>query len=141
MRSSSISSRDLTSTVLVALAATVYVLSETGVAIPGLGSTRVVAAVIFALGLMTCSAGALMTDFERPGVTRVVLIGLSVAGLATLGVGVAAIVTGSDTLLTVLIGAIAALWCAATVRHALTTPDVPDTEVLPERARDLAGVR
>jgi hypothetical protein len=77
-------------------------------------SHRWAAVVILTLGVATCAFGS-----PEPGrSTRV----LSVLGVLAVVLGVSALVTGSLTLLSLLVVDIVVLWAASTVGHALHPP-------------------
>ena len=142
MRTTRIGLRDFVATILVALAATAYGLVQSGVDLPGLGSTRAVAATVFVLGMLACGAGADVEAYYRPGATRAVMAGISIVGGVALVTAILAMTIGSETMLAVLVGAIVALWLATTLRHALTPPDLTVDDVVPaQRSREMAGVR
>ena len=121
MRSSRLTKKDAVATGLVAAAMALYALTESGVGLPGMDSTRMRASAIFLLGALACGAGAASDAFTERGVTLPVVSALTVLGLATLVVGVVAMVGGSAVLLDALVGGIGLLWFGATLRH-LTTP-------------------
>jgi hypothetical protein len=142
MRTSRIGLRDFVATILVAVAATAYGLAQSGVDLPGLGSTRAVAATVFVLGMLACGAGADTEAYYRPGATRAVMAGISVVGAVALVTGILAMTIGSETMLAVLVGATVVIWLATTLRHAFTPPDLTVDDVVPvHRSRETAGVR
>jgi len=122
MRTSEFSGRDVGATSLVAIALGLYALNGAGLAVPGLGSDRVISVVVLVLGVLACGAGKPEELLSAPALpSRVVGRMLSALGAVTFGFGIAAIVTGSAALLTVLMAGTLLLWAAATGRH-LTTP-------------------
>ena len=125
MRTSRIGIHDVTATLIVAVAIVIYGLTRSGVQVAGMGSTRVLAAVVLALGLLACTLGArndaFMNDRGLPAaITRV----LSVIGSVAFFVGVAAIVTASEAMLAALVVLTWVLWLSATARH-LVVPARP----------------
>ena len=123
MRTSEFSGRDVGATALVATALGLYALNGAGLAVPGLGSDRVMSVVVLMLGVLACGAGKPEELLSAPGLTsRVVGRMLSALGAVTFGFGVAAIVTGSAALLTVLMTGTLLLWAVATGRHLTAAP-------------------
>jgi hypothetical protein len=78
-------------------------------------SHRWAAAVILVLGVGACTAGA----------RRVTSTLYSVLGGAAFVFGVLALITGSLTLLSLLVADIVVMWAVATVRHAHSPPGRP----------------
>ena len=127
MRTSRIGARDVTATLIVAAAIVIYGLTRSGVELAGMGSIRVVAAVVLALGLLACALGARNDAFvgekglpTASPITRL----LSVLGGVALFVGIAAIVTDSEAMLATLIVLTWVLWLSTTARH-LVVPTRP----------------
>ena len=142
MRTSRIGPRDFIATILVALAATLYGLTQSGVDLPGFGSTRAVAAGVFVLGMFSCGIGAEVDAYNRPGVTRAVMAVISIVGAVALIAGILAMTIGSETMLTVLVAGTITVWLLTTLRHALTPPDLTIDDVVgADRPREMAGVR
>ena len=135
---SRISVRDLTATVLVVVAAAVYALVEFGVDVPGLGSTRTVAAIIFGLGILACSVGADPESFYVGTADNWSKAAMTAGGAAALGLGIAAMVTASSEMVTALLTAIVVLWLATTARHATPAAPGPGTRT-DDRPRALSG--
>jgi len=118
--------RDGVATVLVAAATVVYALWATGAALGG-WSARETAAVVFALGFVTC-----VTDQKQmavvygaaPGIRRpptAYAVLASLLGAAALAAGITAMITASTAMLAALTAAMVGLWAVATARHALTS--------------------
>ncbi len=104
--------KDVVATVLTALAVLVFAATHEGWNVWLIGdSRRWAAGAIVLLGILTCAVGA---PPERR-LTRV----LSVLGAVALVLSVVALVTGSLTVLSVLVADIVLLWAGATIRHAL----------------------
>ena len=87
-------------------------------------STRVVAAVVFALGWLGCTSDVdqmkivFGVEGKRPPLLYVVLASL-VGGVALVA-GTIAIIWGNEAMLATLVVAMAALWLAATARHQIS---------------------
>jgi len=110
--------KDVTATVLTALAVLAYLATHQGWSVWLIGgSHRWAAGAIFALGALTCTQG-------RPGKDKATML-LGVLGALALGLAILAIVTGSLTPLSLLVADIVALWLASTVRHLAQPPHVP----------------
>lgn len=102
--------KDLEATVLTALAVLVYLATSQGWNVWLVGdSHRWAAGVIVALGAFTCGLGSPGKDTA----TRI----LAVLGMGAAVLGVAAIVTGSLTVLALLTLDIVVLWAASMLRH------------------------
>jgi formate/nitrite transporter FocA (FNT family) len=116
--------RDGVATALVAAAVVLYGLWLSGVAMADV-STRLVALVVFGLGMAACIANqremaevfGATREGPRPPMTYVVLA--TAAGVVILAAGIAAMVTATELMLAVLVAAMVVLWLAATSRHAL----------------------
>lgn len=122
MRIYRLTRKDAVATGLVAAAMALYALTETGVGVPGMDSARMRASAIFLLGVLACGAGAASDAFTERGVILPIILVLTVLGVATLVVGVVAIVSGSAVLVDALAGGIGLLWFGATLRHLTATP-------------------
>lgn len=123
MRVRRLTRRDAVATFFVAAAVTLYALTEAGVDVPGVGGLRMRASAIFLLGIFACGAGSAADAFTERGVVRPIISVLTVLGLGTLVVGLAAIISGGTEFLAGLVGGIVLLWFGATLRH-LTMPRV-----------------
>jgi hypothetical protein len=112
--------KDVRATVFVVGAAVFYALWLTGTVAADM-STRVVAAIVFALGWLGCTSDAdqmkavFGVEGKRPPLLYVVLASL-VGGVALVA-GTIAIIWSNEVMLATLVVAMAALWIAATVRH------------------------
>jgi hypothetical protein len=105
------SRRDLAAAALTAAAVVTFFATHEGWNVWLVGdSHRWAAGVIFALGVVTCGLGSP----GRGAATRL----LATLGVIALVLAVLALVTGSLTLLSLLVVDIVVLWAAATVRHA-----------------------
>lgn len=120
MRTNGLTRRDAAATVLVAVAVTIYGLDEAGIDLPGLSGVRTRASAVFLLGAVAFAIGGRTDAFTQRGVVLPIVSVLTVLGLATLVMGVAAIAGGGETFLTALVGCIALLWFGATARHMTT---------------------
>jgi hypothetical protein len=139
MRGAGLTRRDAVATLLVAAAVSFYALTEAGVDVAGLDSVRMRATAVFLLGVFACGAGSASDAFTERGVLRPIVSVLTVLGLGTLVVGLAAIITGGQELLAGLVGGIVLLWFGATLRH-LATPRLvkaPPTSAPSEAPREL----
>ena len=102
--------RDATATVLTGLAALVFAASHEGWSVPLVGdSHRWAAGAILMLGVWACAQGD-MKDRPNPF--------LMVLGVGALPLALAAVATGSLTLLSLLVGDVVLLWALSTVEHA-----------------------
>lgn len=120
MRTSRIGARDVTATLIVAASIVIYGLTRSGVELAGMGSIRVLAAVVLALGLLACALGARNDAFpDAKGLPTASPITrfLSVLGGVALFVGITAIVTASEAMLATLVVLTWVLWLSATARH------------------------
>ena len=111
-----LSRRDLIATVLVGIAALVYVLWLAGMG-PGV---RLVAAIVLAMGF-TASASAVVpafTDLLHSSKTYLAIT--SALGLLALAAGVIALAAGSSAMLAILVITTLVLWAMATIRHRRT---------------------
>jgi len=112
--------KDVRATVFVVGAGVFYTLWLTGTVAADM-STRVVAAIVFALGWLGCTSDVdqmkvvFGVEGTRPPLLYVVLASL-VGGVALVA-GTIAIIWSNEVMLATLIIAMAALWIAATVRH------------------------
>jgi hypothetical protein len=105
-----ISRKDIVATVLTGIVVLTYTASIQAWSVPLVGhSHRWAAAAILVLGMLTCGQGT-----ARSG-SGAILLG--VLGVATLGVAITAIVTGSTLALALLTVATVLLWAASTTRH------------------------
>jgi hypothetical protein len=108
--------KDALATGFTALAVLVYVATHEGWNVPLIGdSHRWAAAVIMALGIGACSAGA-----QRAGSAL-----FGVLGGAAFVFGVLALVTGSLTPLSLLVADMVLMWALTTLRHAHNPPGRP----------------
>lgn len=114
----SLPKRDLIATVLVAVAGILGWLWVVDATPPGLESVRATGLVILGLGF-AASASAVVPGFEEllHGSKRYLAL-TSLLGLVALAGGVQLLVSSSELGLTVLMGAMGALWLIATIHHA-----------------------
>jgi len=110
-------------TLFVAAAVVVFALWQTDTAMTEM-STRAMAVMVFALGWLGCTSDAKRMSSvytpgagDRPPMLYTVLA--SLLGLVALVAGIWAIVAASETMLTVLVGAMVVLWLVTTIRHAV----------------------
>ena len=121
--------RDRIATLLVAVAALVYVLWLVGWALPGLSGPKVVGAVVFGLGFAACPMAGLPDLEMMVREHRRYVIATSLVGLAALVLALTTVLTGNHTTLTLLVVATVGLWAVATYRHTVVMPDeVPMSE-------------
>jgi hypothetical protein len=102
--------KDLTATLLTALAVLVFAATHEAWSIWLVGdSHRLAAGAILMLGIGTCAQG----EARKPGSARL----LAALGVTALVLGAIAIATGSLTLLSLLVADIVLLWALTTTRH------------------------
>ena len=109
--------RDLLATVFVAAGALVYLLWLAGVGSQGETEVRAVTVIVLVLGF-GASASAVVPGFD--GLwhgSRLYLAVSSLLGLAAFAAGVAALVTGHEEMLGVLVATTVVLWAISTLRH------------------------
>jgi hypothetical protein len=105
-----LSGKDIAATFLTALMVLVLGATAEGWPVPLVGdSHRWAAGVILAIGMVTCGLGS-------PGRDAATWI-LGALGVLALGLAIAALVTGSLTLVWLLVADNVVLWAAATMRH------------------------
>ena len=110
--------KDLTATLLTGLAVLGFAATHEGWNVWLVGhSHRWAALGIFVLGSLTCGQGS-----PGRGFATKVCGGL---GILALALAVAAVVTGSMTLLSLLVAEIVVLWAVATLRHVFREPHAP----------------
>jgi len=124
--------KDLYATITLVVVVTAYAVHLAGTSTWLLDTTRGTIGLVLVLGAVGCgygNAAELYLADRTPGVRAYTLLtgALGLTALAAAGYG---LITASTVALTVLVGAIAALWLAATVRHAL----VPTTHTVHQRA-------
>jgi hypothetical protein len=108
--------RDAAATGVVAVAGAVYWAFQSGAGLPLLSGPRVVAMVVFGLGVGACVLGGSIAGEDATQQRWVKVYGLH--GALAFGLALAVVVTGNRTLLAVLVGLVALLWLVATGRHA-----------------------
>ena len=110
--------KDLAATALTVLVVLVFLATHEGWNVWLVGdSRRWAAAVIVLLGAVTCALGS---PAESSGLKLFAPLGVAALVLAVL-----ALVTGSLTVLSLLVAVIVVLWAASTVRHATHAPHRP----------------
>lgn len=110
---------DVFATFAVGIGVLAYGLWLSGVGVPGLGSTRVVGAVVLGLGWLA-SAVAVVPNFdELIRTSKVYLLVTSALGVAALIAGILVLVNASETMLALLVATTVAMWVLATIRHTL----------------------
>lgn len=111
--------RDRVATLFVAAAALVYGLWLVGVGSGEAAGVRVVAGIVLGLGF-AASASAVVPGFDglMHG-SKAYLVTSSLIGLGALAAGIAALVTGRELMLGLLLAATVALWAIATIRHSI----------------------
>lgn len=134
MTSGRLGLRDVRATFWMAAMATLFVLIRAGVDVPGLHSERVLAGSVLLLGMLGCGAGTRPDAFAGPATPAVLMLRL--LGVATLLVGVVAVILGTTAFTNVFFGCVLALWIGATLRHALTD-ELPSVEASVPRVKEL----
>ncbi len=133
---------DVFATFAVGIGVLAYVLWLADVAVPGLGSARVVGAVVLGLGWLA-SAVAVVPHFgELIHSSKVYLVVTSVLGLAALTAGIIVLVNASEAMLALLVATTVAMWVLATIRHTLAARQaqaVPSRAAQPVDERELVG--
>ena len=113
-----VSRKDVTATALTMLVVLVFVATHEAWGVPLIGdSRRWVAGTIMLLGVLTCAQG---TPGKGKGTAFLAMLGILALGLALV-----TLITGSLTLLSVLVVDIFVLWAASTLRHAWHAPRKP----------------
>ena len=113
----SLPKKDIVATALVAVAAVVYVLWQTGAALPGMDGTRGTGLVILGLGFVA-SATAVVPGFDQllHG-NALYLLGTSLLGSIASVAGILMLAAASGTALTVMFCVMVVLWAVATAHH------------------------
>lgn len=111
--------RDLVATALVAVAGLVYLLWVVDAGVPALGSVRVVAAVVFVLGIAASVVAVVPTYVQLLRGDLTYLLCASALGVVALVASGLAVIGGSSGALAVLMATTFALWLASTVHHQL----------------------
>ena len=125
--------RDLIATVLVGVAGLAYVFWLVGV----MAGVRLVAVVVLAMGVAASAVAVVPAFTDLLHSSRVYLAITGLLGLLASVAGIAALVTGSSAILTILVITTVVLWAVATIRHRRTRswPHAAS----PARARTDAG--
>ncbi len=124
-RTAHLTSRDRVATVFVGAGALVYLLWLAGVGSRVETDVRVVTGTVLALGFWA-SASAVVPGFD--GLlhgSKLYLAITSLLGLGAFGVGIVALVSGSELALGVLVATTVVLWAISTVRHANAAASEP----------------
>ena len=114
--------RDAAASAFVGTAVVLYALWAAGVAMTTY-SSRAAGLVVFALGWAGCvtnqreMAVVYGVDATRSRPTTTYAVAASILGAIALIAGIATLLTGSEPLLLVLLGALVAVWLIATARH------------------------
>ena len=112
--------KDVTATVLTALAVGVFAANHQGWGVPLVGdSRRWAAGAVILLGVFTCGLGSPARDAATKW--------LAMLGAFALGLAVLAIVSASLTVLSLLVVDIVVLWAVSTLRHVAHQPHSPAT--------------
>lgn len=110
---------DIFATFAVGVGVLAYLLWLVDTPAPGMGSSRVVGAVVLGLGWLA-SAVAVVPHFdELIRSSRAYLFATSVLGVTALTAGVLVLLSPGGAMLTVLVSATIAMWVLATIRHTL----------------------
>ena len=114
--------RDRMATICVVVGALVAAVWLAGMGPEGITGVRVVTGmIVLALGF-AASASAVVPGFlELLHGSKAYLAGTSLLGLGALAAGIAALVTGRELMLGLLVGATLVLWALSTARHARAT--------------------
>jgi hypothetical protein len=124
--------RDIIATVLVAVAAALYLLWLLDATLPGLSDTRATGLAILALGF-AASASAVVPGFEglMHG-NKTYLAATTLLGLVAFAGGLTVVIWSASAGLAVLVVAMAALWAISTTHHLLlaTAKSEPTTAQL-----------
>ena len=122
--------RDGAATILTALMVAIAVAVISGWDWPLVGSERAAVGALGLIGIATCVVGGgSMTAFKGPFIAVA-----SVLGTAALGLVIAGLVTGSETILVVLTVDIVALWLVATMRHSIEHEEAGTQRQIPHAA-------
>jgi|GEM_PF-1377014 len=115
----SLPTKDIIASVLVAVAAVVYLLWSADAALPGLGGTRATGLVVLALGFVA-SATAVVPGFgQLMHGNKVYLVGTSLLGSVAFVAGILMLVSASEAALTTMISVMLVLWAISTIHHVL----------------------
>ena len=115
--------KDAATTVVAAAVLVVYLLFRSGTDAWLVSGVRGSTVAVLVLGMLGCTIGSGADLYAEPrrGSTGYTVVA-TILGLGILVSGVLALVTGAAGWLTVLVGAVLALWLVATARHALAGP-------------------
>lgn len=126
---------DAIATTAVGLAVIAYLLWLADLGVPGLGSTRVVGAIVLGLGWFA-SAVAVIPNFDALiHASKVYLGTASVLGVTALAAGVVVLVDASTSMLALLVSTTVVMWAMATVRHTRPNPHAGQAQPVPARER------
>jgi hypothetical protein len=115
---------DAAATLLVATAAGLYWAFRTGVDVPLASGPRVLAVVLFGLGVGACaSGGAGVASADTGGAEAVWVRVFGLHGAAVFVLMLLVLITANETLLAVLVTLLVALWLVATARHLVMPAD------------------
>jgi hypothetical protein len=126
---------DAIATTAVGLAVFAYLLWLADIGVPGLGSTRVVGAVVLGLGWFA-SAVAVVPNFDALIHASKVYLGIASAlGVTALAAGVVVLVDASTFMLALLVSSTVVMWAMATVRHTRVNTQVAQAQPVPDSER------
>ncbi len=118
----SLTRKDLAATVLIALMVACLIATTQGASVLLIGSShRWAAAAILLLGVAGCSLGSAS---EVAG-NRMLMAAFGALGIATLGAGLWALISGRLLAVELLVAANVVLWAVSTTRHAWHYPHAP----------------
>lgn len=109
--------RDIIATVLVAVAALVYLMWVIDAGVPGLGSARVAGVVVLALGFAASASAVVPTFLGLLHGNKLYLVVTSLLGVGALVGGLLTLVSASGTGFAVMTAATLGLWLVSTVHH------------------------
>jgi hypothetical protein len=111
--------KDAVATALTGLVVAAYVAFLAGADLPVISGVRGLAATVLVVGMVGCAlGGAGAADAPAERWSRTLTVVASLLGAVALFAAIMALVVASKFALAVLVGAVAALWLVATVRHA-----------------------
>lgn len=124
MRTTRLTRKDLYATVALAAVVAGYAVHLAGTGTWLLDSVRGTTGLVLVLGALGCGFGSAADVYlaDRTPAVQAYSLLTGALGMVALGAAGYGLVTASTAALTVLVGAIAALWLVSTARHALARP-------------------
>jgi len=122
--------KDGIATLLVTGVVALYAAFSAGAAVPLFGSARMIAGAALVLGLGACIAGGDVAPADAPASSPATvrdrwMAVMGVFGLGAFISGLIVLITANEVALAVLIGLVAAMWLATTIRHTLRKASRP----------------